>query len=88
LAYTVTLSPAADKIVARLPQAIRRRIAERLKPLADNPRPHGSMKLKGEDAYRIRVGDYRIIYTVKDNLLLVLVVDVGHRSNTTRRQGG
>ena len=49
--------------------------------LADNPRPHGYKKLKGEDAYRIRVGDYRIIYEIEDNIILVTVVSVGHRKD-------
>jgi hypothetical protein len=51
--------------------------------LADNPRPPGSVKLTGQDAYRVRVGDYRIIYTVHDEQLLVLVIDVGHRATST-----
>ncbi len=49
--------------------------------LAENPRPNGYIKLKGKDAYRIRVGDYRIIYEIIDKILLVDVIDVGHRSD-------
>ena len=54
--------------------------------LADNPRPPGSIKLKGEDSYRIRVGDYRIIYTIQDDRLIVLVIEVGHRRDIYRRR--
>ncbi len=53
--------------------------------LADQSRPRGSVKLAGQDAYRIRVRDYRVIYTIRDDHLLVLVVDVGHRRDVYRR---
>jgi mRNA interferase RelE/StbE len=52
----------------------------------DDPRRMGSIKMQGEDAYRVRVGDYRIIYTIQDEKLIVLVVDVGHRRDVYRRQ--
>lgn len=54
--------------------------------LSDNPRPSGSIKLKGEEAYRIRVGDYRIVYIIQDERLIVLVIDVGHRGDLYRRR--
>ena len=57
--YHVT--PPAEKAVGRLPKPLRSRIAKRLLSLANNPRPPGSIKLTGEDVYRIRVGDYRSI---------------------------
>ncbi|HEY9125250.1 MAG TPA: type II toxin-antitoxin system mRNA interferase toxin, RelE/StbE family [Bacteroidales bacterium] len=47
--------------------------------LGNNPRPFGYKKLKGEDAYRIRIGDYRIIYEIDDTIIVVTVVSVGHR---------
>jgi mRNA interferase RelE/StbE len=84
--YLVTLTPATEKVVAKFPKEIRARIADRLVALASNPRPVGSIKLTGEDAYRIRVGDYRIIYTIHDNRLVVLVIDVGHRGDVYRRR--
>ncbi|MFC0776288.1 type II toxin-antitoxin system RelE family toxin [Terrimonas alba] len=49
--------------------------------LADNPRPHGYKKLKGRDAYRIRSGDYRIIYSIFDKILTVEVIAIGHRKD-------
>ncbi|MBO9635349.1 MAG: type II toxin-antitoxin system RelE/ParE family toxin [Chitinophagaceae bacterium] len=49
--------------------------------LADNPRPHGYKKLKGRDGYRIRVGDYRVLYNIFDNILSVDVVNLGHRKD-------
>lgn len=85
MAYRVVMSPAADRAVAQLPKEVRRRIAERLAALSDNPRPPGSIKLAGQDSYRIRVGDYRIIYTINDQQLLIVVIDVGHRRDVYRR---
>jgi mRNA interferase RelE/StbE len=83
--YHVTVLPAADKAIARLPKHVRRRIAERLASLAADPRPVGSVKLSGHESYRIRVGDYRIVYTIEDDRLIVLVIEVGHRREVYRR---
>jgi mRNA interferase RelE/StbE len=68
-----------------LERPIRQRIANALAALSENPRPHGCIKLQGLEAYRIRVGSYRIIYEIHDDHLLVLVVDVGHRRDVYRR---
>ncbi|MBL8075381.1 MAG: type II toxin-antitoxin system RelE/ParE family toxin [Nitrospira sp.] len=68
-----------------MPSQIQQRLKSRLDSLATTPRPHGSEKLSGvEQLYRIRVGDYRVIYAVEDNRLLVLVVKVGHRREEYR----
>jgi mRNA interferase RelE/StbE len=85
MAYQVIVTPIADKMVARLPKPVRARIAERLAALSENPRPHGSIKLTGRDEYRIRVGDYRIIYTIHDDKLIILIIDVGNRKDVYRR---
>ena len=85
MAYQVTVMPAADQAINKLPTQIRRRIADRLVMLAENPRGFGSVKLQGEDAYRVRVGDYRIIYAIHDQRLIVFVIDVGHRRDVYRR---
>ncbi len=86
MAYRVFISPSADRVIARLPRETRCRIADRIAALADNPRPPGSVKLTGEDTYRIRVGDYRIIYSIHDDRLVVIVIDVGHRKEVYRRR--
>ena len=85
MAYRVTLTASTDKIVAGLNRTLRGRIANALARLADNPRPPGSVKLTGLQAYRVRVGDYRIIYEIYDGELIVLVIDVGHRREVYRR---
>ncbi|MBI2478465.1 MAG: type II toxin-antitoxin system RelE/ParE family toxin [Planctomycetia bacterium] len=80
--YSVEFKASADKALQRLPVAIQRRIVAEVETLADNPRPAGCVKLAGDDnAWRIRVGDYRVVYEVHDKHLLVLVVRVGYRKD-------
>lgn len=65
------------------------RLGRRIDSLAENPRPQGVKKLSGEDdMYRIRVGDYRIIYQIREKSLVVLIVRIGHRSDVYRGLGG
>jgi mRNA interferase RelE/StbE len=76
---------AAKEIEAVDPKKDRQRIVAAIRSLADDPRPPGCEKLAGEgDRYRIRVGRYRIIYSVGDGELLVVVVRVGHRKDVYR----
>ncbi len=57
-----------------------------LDSLAKNPRPPGCVKLQGgDDLYRVRVGDYRVVYTIQDTVLVVLVVEAGHRRDIYRQ---
>ena len=62
----------------------RQRVVARIKRLARDPRPAGCTKLSGQDAYRVRQGEYRIIYTISDEVLVVEVVRVGHRRDVYR----
>lgn len=83
--YQIEFSRQADRQFRSLPSQIRQRLRLRIDALAARPRPHGSEKLSGyEQFYRIRVGDYRIVYAVEDDRLLVLVVKVGHRREVYR----
>jgi mRNA interferase RelE/StbE len=87
VAYTVELSNRAKRDLAALSADLQTRIVKALRKLEENPRPSGIEKLKGEDnAYRLRVGDYRILYEVHDKVLLVLVVKVGHRREVYRKR--
>lgn len=72
--------------MSKLPQAIRSRVIARAEALADNPRPHGVKRLTNAEqgTYRVREGDYRIVYDIEDDVLLVLVVRVGHRREVYR----
>ncbi len=86
MAFEVHLKPSAERALRKLPSPIRSRIGARLDALAVNPRPPGCEKLGGvEDLYRVRAGDYRIVYRVSDAVLLVLVVTIGHRGDVYRR---
>ena len=77
--YRLEFTPAAYRQLEALPLRIRKRISVRIDGLISNPRPAGCTKLKGsDDLYRIRTGDYRILYQVKDDNLPILVVKVGH----------
>jgi mRNA interferase RelE/StbE len=89
--YRVEISPAADRDLEKLKSRIRVQDFERLRnavrTLAENPRPQGGRKIKGaEKAYRIRVGNYRVVYDVYDSDNLVLILQVARRSETTYRQ--
>jgi mRNA interferase RelE/StbE len=69
----------------KMPRDLLRRIDATIIALARNPRPPGAKKLRGQDdRYRIRVGDYRVIYEVDDAQLLILIVEVGHRKDVYR----
>ncbi len=77
--YRIELRPAASRSLRKLDPQIKRRVQGAIALLADDPRPPNSKKLKGRDAWRVRVGDYRVIYTVEDGVLLVVIVSLGHR---------
>lgn len=80
--YELIIKASAEKQMDRLPAKIRERIVKALVGLRDDPRPPGCLKLTGEDdLWRIRVGDYRIVYTIADEALIVLVVRVAHRKD-------
>ena len=80
MAYRIDLTPWAQKYLRALPKRERQRIAAQIDALKADPRPTGCRKLKGrEDFYRIRVGDYRVVYQIEDEILLILIVRVGDR---------
>jgi len=85
MAYSILLAPSAERQLKALTELVQRRIVRRLKSLRENPRPQGVKKLVGEeDLYRIREGDYRIIYTIRDKELIILVVKIGDRKEIYR----
>ncbi len=77
--YTVVLSKRAQKELDKLSNTIAAPILKAIAALEENPRPQGYKKLKGREGYRVRVGNYRIIYEIFDKELLVDVIDVGNR---------
>jgi mRNA interferase RelE/StbE len=86
MSYVIKIKPTAQKAIKKLPLSLQQRIIEKLKALEHHPR-QGAKKLQSfENRYRIRVGDFRIIYEIYDNRLLVIVLEVGHRSHIYRRK--
>ena len=84
--YRVVLTSSAEKELKELSAQLNARIVPRLENLASNPRPPGCKKLKGGDReWRIRVGDYRVVYTIDDAKLLVEVMRIRHRSEVYER---
>jgi mRNA interferase RelE/StbE len=83
--YAVEVAPAAVRQLRKLPPEARRRIQAAVELLAETPRPPGAKKLSGSSGdWRVRTGDYRIIYEIEDDRLIVLVVAVGHRREIYR----
>lgn len=82
--YQVKLEKTPAKLMRRLPRDLVQRLASAIEGLSKNPRPVGCKRLKGHDLYRVRVGAWRIIYTVKDDQLLVLIVEVAPRGGAYR----
>ncbi len=87
MSYRVTLAPAAARQLRKQDPQIRRRLQAALDLLAVEPRPPAATRLVGGSGeWRVRTGDYRIIYEIKDDELLVLVLQVGHRREVYRRR--
>jgi mRNA interferase RelE/StbE len=85
MAYKIIFTPAANKQLERLPVNVRVVLKRSIDDLADNPRPHGVRKLTGgEREYRIRTGDYRVIYEIRDDVLVVVIIKMGHRRDIYR----
>jgi len=83
--YTVLLSPAAEREWRKLPPPIHKRVSRALLTLEDTPRPPGVVKLSGStDRWRVRVGDYRIIYRIDDTARQVLILRIAHRRQAYR----
>jgi mRNA interferase RelE/StbE len=83
--YTVRMEPRVRKILDRLPDDLHARTVRRLDALEEDPRLFGVEKLAGpEDLYRVRVGDWRVVYAIRDRELVVIVIRIGHRREAYR----
>lgn len=85
MSYRIELRPAAIRALKRIDHPDRDRIRGAIALLGQDPRPPGAKALHSRDALRVRVGNYRIIYTVQDNVLVVVVVTLGHRRDVYDR---
>jgi len=86
MAYVVEFSPAARRQLRKLDPPTLKRILRRVEKLEKQPRPKSAKKLQGatDPLYRVREGDYRIVYLIEDDRLIVLVIRIGHRSEVYR----
>jgi len=83
--YSLVIKKSAEREWRALPKTDSRRITERIRGLAHNPRPPGNEKLSVQDRYRIRQGDYRVVYAVDDERRTIEVVKIGHRREVYRK---
>lgn len=84
MTYRVEIRKSAAKALARIATKDRGRIAEAIKALANDPRPAGCKAMQDREGYRIRVGNYRVLYTVDDQVHVVDVISIGHRREIYR----
>ena len=84
MAYEVRITGSAEKELKKLTVGIRNRLYARMLELGDDPRPPGVKKLEGEELYRVRIGDFRIIYAIQDKELIVLIVKIANRKEAYR----
>ena len=82
--YQIIFDRRSEKALQSLPTSEHRRIQKAIDGLALDPRPRGAIKLSGDTSWRIRVGDYRIIYDIQDSALIVMVIKIGHRREVYR----
>lgn len=82
--YLVYVLPSAQKEIEKLPKPTQIKIFKALTLLADNPYPAGCKKLVGVDAWRFRVGDYRVVYSIENKVLQIEVIRVAHRKDVYR----
>ena len=82
--YRLGFKPSAVKQLEGLPPRDRKRVVQRIRALAHDPRPFGSEKLSGEEKYRVRQGDFRVVYGIDDDAEMVSVVRIGHRRDIYR----
>ncbi len=83
--YEIIIKPSAEKSFAKLPALQQRKIFSAIELLVTNPKPSGVKKLKSSaELYRIRVGDYRVIYSIENDVLTINIFKIGHRSDIYR----
>ncbi|MEW6237115.1 MAG: type II toxin-antitoxin system RelE/ParE family toxin [Candidatus Omnitrophota bacterium] len=85
MSYTLIIKPAPDRVLESIVKPLRSRILKRIASLSNNPRPAGVKKLKGvENRWSLRMGNFRIIYEIHDDRLVILVIDIDHRRQVYR----
>lgn len=85
MGYKIFIEKSAQKALAKITEKEQDRIIEAIRNLSENPRPIRVKKLSGREAWRIRVGNYRIIYEIQDDKLVIIVISIGHRREIYRQ---
>ena len=85
MTYTIQILPVAARAIRKLPPEAKRRIEAVIELLADDPRPPAAKKLTARPEWRVRTGDYRVLYRIEDRVLIVVVVHAGHRRDVYHR---
>lgn len=84
MSYRIEVLPVAVRAIRKLPPEGKRRVQAVIELLSEEPRPPSSRKLTGRAEWRVRTGDYRVLYRIEDDTLIVVVVDAGHRREIYR----
>ena len=84
--YKILIRPSVTKDFKSIPRKDQKKILVRIEALADDPRPPSSIKLSGDERYRIRQGNYRILYEIQDDVLIIIVVKVAHRKDAYKKR--
>lgn len=84
MSFAIQIKRNAQKALAKIPSPYQKNIIDAIYRLADSPFPAGCKKLTGKEAWRIRIGYYRVIYEINDNQLLIFVIEIGHRKEIYR----
>ena len=84
--YKIQIKPSAVKELNKLPKKNLMKVVLKIQALSEDPRPSGCEKLSGDEKYRIRYGNYRIVYAIQDEILVVYVVKIGHRKDTYKKR--
>lgn len=79
--YKLKVKKSAEKELVKIPKRELIKIINKIQSLSDDPHPEGSIKLSNQEKYRLRVGNYRVLYKVEDNILTIFIVKVGHRKD-------
>ena len=82
--YNIAIKKSAAKELNAIPRYELKKILSAIQALSDNPRPSGCIKLSSREQYRIRIGNYRILYSIEDDILMVYIVKIGHRKDIYR----
>ena len=84
--FKIQIKPSAKKELAKLPRKDIKKVVIKIQTLSVNPRPVGCEKLSGEEKYRVRQGNYRIVFSIEDDRLIVVVVKIGHRKDVYKKR--